>query len=317
MCEGGVSKIMSTFGFRLRFHVPPGNAFKGAQRRLRIHIHIPDGRVYLSKVKRHKKNSFGLPLVYAFIGAEFSTKELALVCGQKLKQALSILMAERGIGVNVGKDRATSSTNNEIKEMMKEKHGVQLRDDIHGLDVYREDPPVRRIDLFMRGTVSGETTNFQQRLAQLYSAEVRPSQKQELALDIYNLVHFEQGGKSRFLTLITVIEVLAKRDRRSFAVRELMKFFSKHVADSGLSNAEKKQITDGLGNLKKDSISDSCRKLIAQYASGSDVDYFMDCYKARSELVHDGLSKRPEANNTTRLDKLVCHVLLSDLNITN
>jgi hypothetical protein len=270
----------------------------------------------LSKIKQPRKNRFGSPVGYAFLGKGFPTKESAFECGTRLKQAISILMAKRRLGINVGKDRATSASDIAMKDMLKEKHGVQLRDDIHGLDVYSEDPPVTRFSLFATATVSHEIKDFQVPLTNLYASELSFSAKQQLALEIYNLTHFEGAIKTRFLTLITVIEVLAERDKRSPAIREFLKSLSKHVSGSTLSKDEKKQLADGFGNLKRNSISESCRKLIAKYASGSDVEYFMNCYKARSELVHDGITQRLEADDPTRLDELVCQVLISNLTQT-
>ncbi|MGH9942382.1 MAG: hypothetical protein ACRD9R_08495, partial [Pyrinomonadaceae bacterium] len=162
---------MSTFGFRLRFNTPAGRTFKGAQRQLRIRLPLGEGKVHLSKIKRPRKNRFGLPESYAFLGRGFPTEESAFECGTRLKKAISILMAKRRLGINVGKDKATSATNTAMKDMMKEKHGVQLRDDIHGLDVYSDDPPVTRFSLSGTVTVSYEIKDFQISLANLFASE--------------------------------------------------------------------------------------------------------------------------------------------------
>jgi hypothetical protein len=85
------------------------------------------------------------------------------------------------------------------------------------------------------------------------------------------------------------------------------------VRSSTLSADEKKRLCDGIGNLKQESISAACKEFVAQFLPTEDVDFFANCYKARSDLVHDGITKRPEAIDPTKLDELVSRLLIRAL----
>lgn len=153
----------------------------------------------------------------------------------------------------------------------------------------------------------------EQPLLSFFEAQVVFSPSQQLALDLYNLSHFENASKTRFLTLITVVEVLSVKAKRAPAALALIADFRKALETSQMSSNEKQRLHDGLGNLKWESIGASCRDFVARYAGPPDVDYFSRCYKARSELVHDGSTKRPEAADPTRLDELVSKLLIQNL----
>src|ERR1700674_559587 len=140
----------------------------------------------------------------------------------------------------------------------------------------------------MHGSALRRLTAYEQPLLSFFEAQVVFTPSQQLALDLYNLSHFENASKTRFLTLITVVEVLSIKAKRKPAALALIDDFRKTLDASQLSSAEKQRLHEGLGNLKWESIGAACRDFVAKYANPDDVDYFSRCYKARSELVHDG-----------------------------
>lgn len=271
------------------------------------------GRVYLKKLPRPKRNRFGARVKYLFIGERFTSQDAALDCGRRLKLALSLLAAERQFGVDAGRDAATSSFSQAIKETIARSQHVQLRDDIHGLDVYCEQPPVTRFGVEAYGSGSYVIDDYANRLGEFFAAGLTVSPKQELALDLYNLNHFESVTATRFLTLITVVEVLAIRRKRSPQVTAFVKTLRVAVKKSGLTAGERTALLNGLGNITQQSISEACKKFVAQHGSAADVTFFSDCYSARSELVHDGVTARAVALDSTQLDALVSRLLLGSI----
>lgn len=222
-------------------------------------------------------------------------------------------MAEQGIGLDAGHDRATASTSQAIKDTYAVQHGSQLRDDVHGLDVFPEQPPVRWFGAEGYGTVKHVIENYEGRLQAFYREQVTLTAKQQLALDLYNLSHFENASKPRFLLLVTVVEVLASPAARSAAAQEVLDALLAIVQTSALDVEEKERLSDGIGNLKKDSISGACRNFVARWASGEDSAFFAGCYRARSELLHTGQTSRVEVGDPAKLDRLVSRLLIDSL----
>jgi hypothetical protein len=74
-----------------------------------------------------------------------------------------------------------------------------------------------------------------------------------------------------------------------------------------LEQSERKSLTDGLGNLKRESITSACRRLVKTHCGDPAVEAFTRAYRIRSELLHNG-EPSPETNLTVevlRLDPLV------------
>jgi hypothetical protein len=228
--------------------------------------------------------------------------------------ALSLLAAERQFGVDAGKDTATSSFSNAIKGAIA-LQGAQLRDDVHGLDVYCEQPRVTRFGVEAYGSSSHIINDYESRLGEFFEAGLALSTKQQLALDLYNLNHFESVTATRFLTLITVVEVLAVRRKRSPGVQVFVKRLRGVVKGSGLTAAERTALLNGLGNMTQQPISEACREFVGQHSSRADAAFFSDCYSARSELVHDGVTARAVALDSTRLEALVSRLLLKSIGV--
>lgn len=173
--------------------------------------------------------------------------------------------------------------------------------------------PVTRFTLEGYGSVVHSLDDYENRLAFFFHANPSLSEKQRLALDLYNLSHFEGTSKTRFLTLITVIEVLATRQKRQVSVRALLKKFKEQATEADLQPEVLRSLSDALGTLERQSIGEACRQFVTDHAPGEDAVYFTNCYKARSQLVHSGGTDRPEASDPVRLDELVSRLILRSL----
>jgi hypothetical protein len=300
------------YGFRLRFHLPPGHSFARAHPRRRLPLDDIQGKIYLIRLPQQKRNRFGARTRYAIVGTSFPSHTAAREAGERIRKTLSFFAAERRIGLDC-QDRPGASFSQVIKDTIAREHGVQLRDDIHGLDVYAEEMPVTRFTFEGYASVAHELDDYENRLVFFFRANPSLSEKQRLALDLYNLSHFEGTAKTRFLTLITVIEVLATRQKRPVSVRALLKKFKEQATEADLQPEALRSLSDALGTLERQSIGEACRQFVIEHASAEDAVYFTNCYKARSQLVHSGRTDRPEASDPTKLNELVSCLILRSL----
>lgn len=303
-----------TYGFRLKFHLPAGRYFEGAVRhQRRMNLSACCGRVYLKKLPAPKRNRFGARVKYVLLGKNFASLDAAHDCGQHLKLALSLLAVEMQFGLDVGKDCATGSFSSAIKEALARDHDTQLRNDIHGLDVYCEQPAVKRVAIEAYGRSTRVLSGYEDGLRKFFDAGITVSAKQLLALDLYNLNHFENAAATRFLNLVTIVEVLSERTKLSKTARDFVKTLKQTIRGSNLAEHERVSLSKGLETLNQQSIGSACAEFVRRHGSTTDVAFFKDCYAARSELVHTGVTRRGAASDPAQLDALVSRLLLSSI----
>jgi hypothetical protein len=217
------------------------------------------------------------------------------------------------MGIDVGRDQTISSLSSSAKDELREKFGCQVRDSVHGLDVFPEAPPVLYFSAEGHGSASYEVDQFPDKLAGAFTTIKPIAPKLTLALELYNLAQFEPVTKARFLNLVTIVEVLAERERRPEDIQIQLDSCAEVIRASGLQPEKKDSLLNGLGNLKRESIGAACRRLIAEQLGDEPASYFSACYTTRSELLHDGETNRPEVRDWGRLDEIVRSVLLAKI----
>jgi hypothetical protein len=303
---------VTTFGFRLRFTAPAGRSIQGADPEMALKIGGVNGKLIV-KQQPHSPNQHVLaPETFHIVGSEFPSFDEARETGQRLKQALVICSISTRMGADVGHDTVTAGASTAVKDAILETRGVQLRDTVHGLDVYSESPPVLYFGASATGIAALCVRDFEPEISQVFHARKQLSPKVQLAAKIYNLKQFESSTETGFLSLVTAIEVLSERKKLSSAVEAEIEACQDLIRRrSPLSDAEREKLLGRLGNLKSEGISEACRRLVANHAGESAAEFFKKCYTARSELLHDGKTEEDVTELVSQLDELVRQVLLS------
>lgn len=278
---------MSTFGFRIKFLLLE-NSFIGLDESI-TDIMLP----LESKGINFKLQSMSKPseaASFAFFGTGFDSEQDAFEAGKNVKNALMLCSTRLHIGIDLGKDNATSGVGQSIIEQERER-GVNLVNDIHGLVVFNADMPVE----FVAG---GKTTmslkysakNFFKEFEFAYKLSRKFTDKQILAVELYNQSFFEDTLRARFLTLISAIECLAVAEKVSATTIALLDEFiaSAKIKIGNNATDERTDIVNRLGYLKNESISSACRKTIKKYKGAEYVKRFGYLYGLRSDLVHRG-----------------------------
>jgi len=187
---------------------------------------------------------------------------------------------------------------------------VDVRPIVHGLDVFDATIPMKRVECHARASVRRPIQDFPARLAAVFKNYELPP-KLALAVELYNASSFEADSEVRFLSLVTVIEALASKHRHSDAVQKFLDSCVQLLDGLQLPpETDLDSLRSGLGNLRRESITRACLNLVAE--AGADTELFRQAYKARSELLHNGVSTTyPELpRQPHRLDSVVQTVLL-------
>jgi hypothetical protein len=148
-----------------------------------------------------------------------------------------------------------------------------------------------------------------------YGKNPRLTAKQELALELYSTSHYEASKKTRFLALITIVEVLAERLKQPEQIQDLINNFFKITAETDLEEERKEAFQKQLENLRQQSITSACRALTKQHLGPEGEKIFKAYYDLRGKLVHTGEAKKVESLDevTSALDLIVSRLLLGHI----
>jgi len=282
-------RAMGTFGFRLRFFLHGTGV--GTHSDL-IEVPIDGHKIVLRAADAGASISAAKELELR--GTGFPDRETAEAIGQRLKRALVRSGPKLHVGFDVGTDSPTSSIAAFIRQEALER-GVQLLNDVHGLAVYCEEPAVRFFRTKAVLTATYPEAHFVDVLRSAYARDRVISPREKLALELYALAHREATPRAKFLTLVTVVEVLAGQGERSKEEIEVVDSLLAALAASAIR--EKASLRGALGNLKKKSIRRCCRDFVEGSIGNGRWKKFDECYELRSNLVHEGHATRDAVNN--------------------
>jgi hypothetical protein len=237
-----------------------------------------------------------------------------------LKNGVRLAAIDVGSAIDVGQDVAHGQPSQEVIEEFT-KRGLQLLPEVHGLHVYEETgvptvlmaraegTPVTPLDTFTDAlhTHTGESTNV--------------TEKRALACDLFVQSRFESSPKSRHLTLVTALEVLSQRRKRSGRAAQLVEEFRETIKKALRESdpAEKKELESLLGasnDLRSESISAAIRRLAESVPSSGRIgnadpgDLVRTSYDARSQLTHDGVTSHSLTALFGPLEALVRQLVL-------
>jgi hypothetical protein len=274
---------VSTFGFRLRFFIHGPFIDSEAES---LSLSLPDGHsVILSAV--HSGGALRNANELQVRASGFDTSEAALQCGERLRNAIRKSSASLKMGFDVGKDRATSGASKFVKDQAAA-GGYRLLNDVHGLCVFEEDLPVRVLSMRGQGQVLTPPSRVLDEWIRQYKAGPSLSDKETLALELYSVAHAEPFVRAKFLTLISVVEVLAPVQTRSADVGSVVKKLIVLAHEAKLTTADTNSLVGGINNLKTESIGRSCRAYIEQRLGEATAREFAHLYGVRSKITHSG-----------------------------
>lgn len=297
-----------TYAFRIKFKFCEGDSINASENSIDLPIQIKDQKLRLRAVDSESiKDATALT-----IGCGgFSTRKEAESYGIRVKDALSLSGALLRRGIDVGKEKTLTGAGQVLKDEFK-KRGYQLIDDVHGLSIYRDDIETKVITAHPPSIlVAFSPDRFLTEIERAYELSPHLTQKAKIAFDLHNSSYFEASPNARFLTLISVVEVLSITEDLSHEVITLIDEFIRIAKGSSLSSDEKSNLISRIGGLKKQSVSSSARSLVNQYLGDEHASFFAKTYDIRSGLLHDGVLRCNEQEFRSMLNSLT--TMVSDL----
>ena len=239
----------------------------------------------------------------------FETDDDAYEAGRQMQSALRAACISIGTAIDVGTKRTVQTALNPEWRHLAEKAALEagqptrVVDYVHGVHVF-EDDDLSRVMQFKLGAIGvapASYPDFPDALASEVSRQTAghtPDEKLETARDLFMAAEIEQSPRSRFLILVTALEVLATRDQRSDELQAHIDSLTCMTSDamkSSVNRDEMKGLIDALdGPQRKQSIASAIRQLAVSAPGYGDKrrltkSKITDYYDARSTIVHDGV----------------------------
>lgn len=304
-----MGRKLSGYAFRFKFSLSPGHRIKHDGQSIRVPLSSDDS-VLLKAVDKPKT---GNAEILVFVGSGYPSEVDANQKGLRLKHAVLIACASLRIGIDPGKDEALSGSGKPLRQRAKER-GSNLLDDVHGLATYKDDKPVFFGVFRARVILSTPVDTFLKTVADAHRHNPKLSPKQSLALELYGLSHFESSLRARFVTLVTVVEVLCERGKIPKHIQEHLRQLTEVTRSADLGETDKKALLRGLMSLKRESISKACQSLVKRCLDDDASNQFKKFYKTRGTIVHRGKVRAGVdlGADVNALDQLVSRLLVTE-----
>jgi hypothetical protein len=241
----------------------------------------------------------------------FDTEDEAYAFGLRVKNSLYLCSARLRIGI-----RAATFARGGVPSRVQKEQDKRLLSRDNGICVFNDSAPNGFASVNCDFVVSTSSDAFIKELEFALDQNVTLTEKETLAFELYISYYYEASERTRFLTLIMVIESLTQRKKRQGNAKEHVEYLIAVTKNSGLEKEGFDSILSSLGQMKKESISQTGRNLVEKYLGDklyngiSAKEFFTGCYTNRGRLVHSGKIKDGANLPTSTLSTMVSDLLV-------
>jgi hypothetical protein len=312
---------MPLYDFRLRFNFAETHHIDSKADKIEL-LDLPSGEK-LTLVS----GSSGAPISgknrVAVVGKSFASNGQAEIAAERCKRALLYWAIEKRVGVDFGDGKQRSHITEAGFKHFEKQLGCPVRNDLHGIDVYEHTENLKFVSFNAEAKVGKNPNKLIDTFKREYKNNRLFTEKQLLAGEIYTSSFFDVSSRSRFITLVTAVEALLERPKRSDDVESLVEELKGKTQQSMVDETTKTSIIGGLEDLKNQSIGQAGRELSNQllpndlFDGQASADFFGRCYGLRSQILHHGtiLDKREDIWHLANvMEAFVNKLLLTSLN---
>jgi hypothetical protein len=239
----------------------------------------------------------------------------ARMFGVKLRHAIQFASLEGRNGIDCGNDEATSAWGASFRQEIFEQTGKNLRNDLHGIDVFKNDDSAMFMTFSANLEVRAGMEPFLKSLVCVFPWIDKVNPKVERIVILLNNVLMNPEPVAQIILAISTIEGLGQDQELSAGQKQLLKqLASLSMASSDITQAEADEVQDAILKIHKLSLRQGVLRLLKN--AGLDLRREWDAiYSERSTLVHGlapkpGIDYRPLADRTVKLCFRILHRLI-------
>lgn len=215
----------------------------------------------------------------------------------KLKAAASVASIGTRLGINTGLDLATSGVGRAVADRAREEFGVILRPNVHGVDVFPDDPNVRIAVVEAKGVVSHGPQPFLDDITRLFDAATNASALTRDVILLLNFALMRAEPVAQIVFAISAVEMLGQMEQWTAAQKKLLSDLAATAEKSKeLSEIESQEVADAVRrDAHKVSLRQGVIRLLKRLGLSHLKNDWDKIYSGRSTLVH-GLAPKPGAD---------------------
>ncbi len=245
----------------------------------------------------------------------FANDDEARVFGRNMQTSLHVASAVTRIGLDPGQDLPTSSLAQHFKQQIAEKTGAKIRDNVHGLDVFVDDPNVTIFALQATGVVRANPDRFLSHAAELHSAVGSMTKEAHDVVLLLNFALMRPEPVAQIIFCISAVEMLGQEEQWSEAQKTLLEQLAHSL--QGMATGSEKERGEVADAIRRGAHRISLRQGVFRLLDRLNLTHLRkswdDIYSERSKLVH-GLAPVPGARYEElagRTVNLCGHILLT------
>jgi hypothetical protein len=226
----------------------------------------------------------------------FASEDEARQFGNGLKSALEISAVAARVGVDTGRNLATSALGKIVKDALAQE-GTSVRDNIHGLDVFPDHPNTRIFTMNATGIVHSAPDPFLSDLDAIVRAAVTPSKPVADVILLLNYALMRPEPVAQIVFAVSAVESLGQDESWSEDQRQLLRELATAAEQSATGPAvERQEVADAIRkSLHRLTLRQGVFRLLDRLGLQHLKRPWDDLYAERSTLVH-GLAPRPGAD---------------------
>jgi hypothetical protein len=292
---------MDTYRFRLAVNLPDSQYVESDSPEIRIDSAIL-GRQLILRILGHRTKE--LPNKLVLLADGFDSAAQAAACAHQATSHLKVAFALEHMGLEIASDE-------QIYHGPNHPSGCITSSNLRGLVVYPSSTEFSGVGVEITGRSGTNIETFTRALSKAFNCPP-PSGSLLTALDLYMDVPFQATLRARYFQLVTVVECLSQQERLPSPVPELYKR-CKTLANELLPPELLPDWLSRLGQLKKESISASCVRLIKTSVGEDAATEFRHVYGMRSTLLHGGDDADGDLRNLYNALDSICLRLIVNL----
>lgn len=244
----------------------------------------------------------------------FASEEEARQFGHNLRSAVELSSVSIRLGVDAGRDLATSGVAQHIKDHIRKETGGIVRNNVHGLDVFEDDPRVTIFSISGTGTVRANSEPFLSFAAELHANAASISDEAKDVILLLNYALMRPEPVAQIVFAFSAVEMLGQRETWTAAQKDLLAELARSADQSTFgTEQERREVSDAINRgLHRLSLRQGVLRLLDRLKLAHLKAEWDKHYAERSTLVH-GLAPRPGAdysNLAFRSVSLCGHILL-------
>jgi hypothetical protein len=224
----------------------------------------------------------------------FKSREEAEKFSNKLKFACETLSVSVRLGLDSGRNLTTSGFGKLAKEKVQENSGIVLRDNIHGLDVFEDNPNIRIAHISGTETVRASGEIFLGGVNVFFNEVEAASDKTRDIVLLLNYALMRPDPVAQIVFAFSAVEMLGQEEKWTPNQAQLIETLSQLVLKQSIGTTkERDEVSDAIRKgLYRLSLRQGVFRLLDRLDLGNLKKEWDKLYSERSILVH-GLAPRP------------------------